>query len=259
MMMRKKWAETRMRRRKGRGPTCPYQRESYWDQVNKVHMKQLADDDKADLRNIKDRFLLEGDLCEDGLYLKNGFFRSRRFAPKRTGSETSLDMFLETERDFELGEGEGDDDSQIEAKKRRDRLERDEFIRKSQARSDLLTFDDNSQSILNLINDNSPLAVPQTPEVKTAIEPLSLSAKRSRCGSFLKHTPSTLQRLSSYTNTTPAATGGRSFVFRSGVTAGTPSSTKSNGPKRPKLLKSISLPHEDRGPGSNSNSIFDEL
>ncbi|XP_019853071.1 PREDICTED: claspin-like isoform X2 [Amphimedon queenslandica] len=179
----------------GAGSDVPLSEGELWDQVNKVHMKQLADDDKADLRNIKDRFLLEGDLCEDGLYLKNGFFRSRRFAPKRTGSETSLDMFLETERDFELGEGEeGDDDSQIEAKKRRDRLERDEFIRRSQARSDLLTFDDNSQSILNLINDNSSLAVPQTPEVKTAVEPLSLSAKRSRCGSFLKHTPSTLQR-----------------------------------------------------------------
>ena len=74
-------------------------------------------------------------MCEDGLYLKNGFFRSRRFASKRIGSETSLDMFLETERDFELGEGEGgDDDSQIEAKKRRERLERDEFVRRSQVR-----------------------------------------------------------------------------------------------------------------------------
>ena len=74
-------------------------------------------------------------MYEDGLYLKNGFFRSRRFAPKRAGSETSLDMFLATERDFEFGGGEeGDDDSQIEAKKRRERLERDEFIRRSQVR-----------------------------------------------------------------------------------------------------------------------------
>ena len=63
--------------------------------------------------------------------LKNGFFRSRRFlAP----SEGSLDLFAEEHRvkSGEEGEGKGgeDESSQMEAKRRKDRLEREEFFRK---------------------------------------------------------------------------------------------------------------------------------
>ena len=70
---------------------------------------------------------LEGDLYEDGLALRNGFFRTRHFGP--TGSEGSMDLFaedrtLETELDME------EDNSQAEVMRRKDRLEREEFMRK---------------------------------------------------------------------------------------------------------------------------------
>ena len=75
----------------------------------------------------------EGDLYEDGLTLKNGFFRTRRFAAD--GSEAgSLELFSE-ERESG-GEGEGPStstatsSSQDLAKRRRERLEREEFLRK---------------------------------------------------------------------------------------------------------------------------------
>jgi len=74
----------------------------------------------------------DGDLFEDGLSLKNGFFRSRHFAQ---GSEAgSLELFSE-ERDSgdeeEGGVARRDDmASQDAAKMRRDRLEREEYIRK---------------------------------------------------------------------------------------------------------------------------------
>lgn len=69
----------------------------------------------------------EGDLYEDGLALKNGFFRSRRFAAQ--GSEAgSVEMFDSGE---EEGEGEGGGRANQDLVKRtRDRLEREEFIRK---------------------------------------------------------------------------------------------------------------------------------
>lgn len=78
-------------------------------------------------------------MYEDGLALKNGFFRSRRFLAH---SEGSMDLFAEDSRvdsggeEGEVereGEGEGDN-SQLEAKRRKDRLEREEFIRKCRVR-----------------------------------------------------------------------------------------------------------------------------
>ena len=74
-------------------------------------------------------WLLEGDLYEDGMYMKNGFFRTRHF--KHHGSETSMDLFSE---DRNLDNTEECDialrDSQSEAMKRKERLEKEEFIRK---------------------------------------------------------------------------------------------------------------------------------
>ena len=79
----------------------------------------------------------EGDLYEDGLALRNGFFRSRRFNAQ---SEGSLDLFSDERREEsggEEGEGEGEgevevevEDTQMEALRRKDRLEREEFMRK---------------------------------------------------------------------------------------------------------------------------------
>ena len=75
-------------------------------------------------------------MYEDGLALKNGFFRSRKFVPQ---SEGSLDLFAE-ERQEESGgeEGEGEvEDTQMEALRRRDRLEREEYMKKCRVGSDL--------------------------------------------------------------------------------------------------------------------------
>ena len=72
----------------------------------------------------------EGDLYEDGLHLKNGFFRTRRFGH---GSEGSLDLFGD-DRTLELHMEEGDVlvGSQAEAKRRKERLEKNEFIKINQ-------------------------------------------------------------------------------------------------------------------------------
>jgi hypothetical protein len=79
-------------------------------------------------------------LYEDGLFMKNGFFRTRHFN-RNGGSEAgSLDLFA----DDQLSDGEGGGkgggmgtdggrmelNTQAEAKRRKDRLEREEFLRK---------------------------------------------------------------------------------------------------------------------------------
>lgn len=63
------------------------------------------------------------------MYMKNGFFRTRHF--KHHGSETSMDLFSEDRNVDNLQECELLlMDSQNEARKRKERLEKEEFIRK---------------------------------------------------------------------------------------------------------------------------------
>lgn len=62
--------------------------------------------------------------------VKNGFFRTRRFAHSEQGS---VELFGEDRGGMDSGgEGEGNDEasSQAEAKRRKDRLEREEFMKK---------------------------------------------------------------------------------------------------------------------------------
>ena len=71
---------------------------------------------------------IDGDLFEDGLQMKNGFFRTRRYA--KAGSEQgSVDLFAEERGEESEGEAEAVG-SQAEALRRKDRLEREEFIKK---------------------------------------------------------------------------------------------------------------------------------
>jgi uncharacterized membrane protein len=232
-------------------------------QVNKAHLKQMVADDRADINEIKNRFLLEGDLYEDGLYMKNGFFRTRKFA-----SEASADLFsdqvkleLMDEDQVEMQVG-----SQAEALKRKERLEKEEFIRKCHERNEsLLSFDEDSQSILELIKDQSSssslLRTPETTTTSTLELYNSNSNKRARCGSFLKHAPATLQRISSYTNATPSLNGsGRGYAF---ISSGgkRPSITKSDKSSSVKHLKHVKKSRTDKLthlPIAGS-SIFDQL
>lgn len=76
----------------------------------------------------------EGDLYEDGIYMRNGFFRTRRFAHD---SEASVDLFAE-ERQLPSGSDKEDEEtmsSQAEAQRRKERLEKEEFLRKCRVRS----------------------------------------------------------------------------------------------------------------------------
>ena len=77
----------------------------------------------------------EGDLYEDGLTMRNGFFRTRHF--NKNGSEAgSLDLFADDHHSDGGEDGMAVENvvmemnSQAEAKRRKDRLEREEFMRK---------------------------------------------------------------------------------------------------------------------------------
>lgn len=93
-----------------------------------LHRKQLLADDKADLREIKERFLADGDLVEDGLFLKDGLFRKRKLA--RMGSEGSLDLFADDQTLDSGGEDVDEDSDELsELNRRRIRVEKEQYLR----------------------------------------------------------------------------------------------------------------------------------
>uniref|UniRef100_A0A8C1T5T3 Claspin n=1 Tax=Cyprinus carpio TaxID=7962 RepID=A0A8C1T5T3_CYPCA len=93
--------------------------EELMDQVNKIHMKQVLDDDKRRLRLYQERYLADGDLHSDGPG------RARRFRWKNIDDN------------FEFGgmgpdgdeEEEDEEIDQLELQRRKERLEREQWMR----------------------------------------------------------------------------------------------------------------------------------
>nr|XP_046181629.1 LOW QUALITY PROTEIN: claspin-like [Oncorhynchus gorbuscha] len=93
--------------------------EELQDQVNKIHMKQVLDDDKRRLRLYQERYLADGDLHSDGPG------RARRFRWKNIDDGFDMDgMGAEGEDDEEEEELD-----QAELQRRKERLEREQWLR----------------------------------------------------------------------------------------------------------------------------------
>ncbi|XP_047664004.1 claspin isoform X2 [Tachysurus fulvidraco] len=88
------------------------------DQVNKIHMKQVLDDDKRKLRIYQERYLADGDLHSDGPG------RERRFRWKNIDDNFELGVAAEGEEE----EAEEDVD-QHELQRQKERLEREQWLR----------------------------------------------------------------------------------------------------------------------------------
>uniref|UniRef100_A0A3B4ZFY9 Claspin n=1 Tax=Stegastes partitus TaxID=144197 RepID=A0A3B4ZFY9_9TELE len=111
--------------------------EELQDQVNKIHMKQIMDDDKRRLRLYQERYLADGDLHSDGPG------RARRFRWKNIGELT----------------GEEDDDvDQTEVQRRKERLEREQWLREQVRRGSLLSQPQSVLQKLASISEGNPLA-----------------------------------------------------------------------------------------------------
>ncbi|XP_014033014.2 claspin isoform X1 [Salmo salar] len=93
--------------------------EELQDQVNKIHMKQVLDDDKRRLRLYQERYLADGDLHSDGPG------RARRFRWKNIDDGFDMDgMGAEGEE-----EEEEEELDQAELQRRKERLEREQWLR----------------------------------------------------------------------------------------------------------------------------------
>uniref|UniRef100_A0A670Y1R0 Claspin n=1 Tax=Pseudonaja textilis TaxID=8673 RepID=A0A670Y1R0_PSETE len=90
------------------------------DQVNKIHMKMMLDDDKRQLRLYQERYLLDGDLHSDGPG------RMRKFRWKNIDDVPEGDDF---HRDADSGDENENHLEETEAKWRKERFEREQWFR----------------------------------------------------------------------------------------------------------------------------------
>ncbi|XP_026156877.1 claspin isoform X2 [Mastacembelus armatus] len=199
--------------------------EELQDQVNKIHMKQILDDDKRRLRLYQERYLADGDLHSDGPG------RARRFRWKNIDDGFNMDrMGAEGEE-----EEEGDEDiDPSEIQRRRERLEREQWLReqseqKAKKGEDLDADDEKvgeedshfmklakKVTAKTLLKKEPPVA-PQPEKKASSLYPFQRPTQplQVRRGSLLNQPHSVLQKLASISEGNPLAPrNSRGFLFQ---------------------------------------------
>ncbi|KAM4539411.1 claspin isoform 2-T2 [Odontesthes bonariensis] len=200
--------------------------EELQDQVNKIHMKHVLDDDKRRLRLYQERYLADGDLHSDGPG------RARRFRWK------NIDDGFDLDQTGAEGQEEGEEDEDVdtaEVQRRKARLEREQWLReqseqKANIGEDLDADDekigDQDSHFMKLakkvtaktLQRKEPPAASQ-PEKKTtaALNPFQRPSQplQVRRGSLLSQPQSVLQKLACISEGNPLAPrNSRGFLFQ---------------------------------------------
>ncbi|XP_054619926.1 claspin isoform X2 [Dunckerocampus dactyliophorus] len=200
--------------------------EELQDQVNKIHMKQIMDDDKRRLRLYQERYLADGDLHSDGPG------RARRFRWKNINDGFNTDgAGLEGEEEQE----EDEDVDQNEIQRRKERLEREQWLREQAQQKakngKALDLDEDDEKIgeedsrfMRLAKkltsktlQKKELPVQPPPPQKTSLNPFLRPSQPSQLkrGSLLSQPRSVLQKLASISEGNPLAPrNSRGFLFQ---------------------------------------------
>ncbi|KAM9839022.1 claspin [Aulostomus maculatus] len=217
--------------------------EELQDQVNKIHMKQVLDDDKRRLRLYQERYLADGDLHSDGPG------RARHFRWKNIDAGFNMDMTGAEE------EEEDEDMDQTEVQRKKERLEREQWLREQSEqkakKGDDLDDDDDDDKIgeedsrfMKLAKkvtaktlQRKELPTAPQPEKMTALNPFQRPSKpiQARRGSLLSQPPSVLQKLASISGGNPLAPrNSRGFLFQ---TLSPEKDVSSDAPRKPTMKK----------------------
>ncbi|XP_067352224.1 claspin isoform X1 [Channa argus] len=197
--------------------------EELQNQVNKIHMKHILDDDKRRLRLYQERYLADGDLHSDGPG------RARRFRWKNIDYDFNMDR-MEAGGEEEDEEDEATDQSEVQ--RRKERLEREQWLKeqKSKKGGDVDADDDHigeedshfmklaKKLTAKTLQRKEPPIAPQ-PEKKTssALNPFERPSQplQVRRGSLLSQPRSVLQKLASISEGNPLAPrNSRGFLFQ---------------------------------------------
>ncbi|XP_025960412.2 claspin isoform X2 [Dromaius novaehollandiae] len=190
------------------------------NQIQKLHMKAVLDDDKRQLRLYQERYLIDGDLHSDGPG------RMRRFRWKNIDDASQIDLF---QRDSD-NDDENEELDETEAKWRKERFEREQWLREQKEKNkeqeeEEEEVDEDSQfmklakkvTAKSLQKKASPVVVVQETKLLPrnpfeAFRPASDVQLKN--GSLLNRPKAVLQKLAAMSELNPnAPRNSRNFVF----------------------------------------------
>ncbi|XP_071992939.1 claspin isoform X1 [Engystomops pustulosus] len=234
--------------------------EELQDQVNKIHMKVTMDEDKRRLRLYQERYLADGDLHSDGPG------RMRKFRWKNIDDASQMDMFNRySEMDDQEAENEEMDEA--EAKRRKERFEREQWLREQleNGNKEEEEIGENSQ-FMKLAKKVTEKVLQRRATIETtdakkqgskdATEihrPFSLP--KMKTGSLLNKPKEVLQKLAAMSDLNPnAPRNTRNFVFH---TLSPQKKEESADKPKPKVRKIISAatPSPKRFKSDRSNAV----
>ncbi|XP_053516689.1 claspin isoform X1 [Artibeus jamaicensis] len=200
--------------------------EELQNQVKKIHMKTMLDDDKRQLRLYQERYLADGDLHSDGPG------RTRKFRWKNIDDASQMDLF-HRDSDEEQVEEQLDE---TEARWRKERIQREQWLRDQAQQGKIVTEEEeeigeDSQFMMlakkvtaKALQKNATRAVVIQESVSLlrnpfeAIRPGSahqcLFLPQPKTGSLLNQPKAVLQKLAALSDLNPSAPrNSRNFVF----------------------------------------------
>ncbi|VCX38062.1 unnamed protein product [Gulo gulo] len=192
--------------------------EELQNQIKKIHMKTMLDDDKRQLRLYQERYLADGDLHSDGPG------RMRKFRWKNIDDASQMDLFHRDSDDDQVEEQL----DETEARWRKERIEREQWLRDQAQQGKIAAEEDigeDSQFMMlakkvtakALQKNANRTVVMQEPKslLRNPFESISPeSAHQPKTGSLLNQPKAVLQKLAALSDLNPSAPRNlRNFVF----------------------------------------------
>ncbi|XP_049734691.1 claspin isoform X2 [Elephas maximus indicus] len=194
--------------------------EELQNQIKKIHMKTMLDDDKRQLRLYQERYLADGDLHSDGPG------RMRKFRWKNIDDASQMDLFHRDSDDDHVEE----QFDETEARWRKERIEREQWLR-DQAQQGKIAVEEEEEigedsQFMMLAKKVTAKALQKTAS-RTVVVQESKSLLRSpfeaikpgsthqlKTGSLLNQPKAVLQKLAALSDLNPTAPrNSRNFVF----------------------------------------------
>ncbi|XP_027969395.1 claspin isoform X2 [Eumetopias jubatus] len=193
--------------------------EELQNQIKKIHMKTMLDDDKRQLRLYQERYLADGDLHSDGPG------RMRKFRWKNIDDASQMDLFHRDSDDDQIEEQL----DETEARWRKERIEREQWLRDQAQQGKIAAEEDDigeDSQFMMLAKKVTAKALQKNANTAVVVqEPKSLlrnpfeairpeSAHQLKTGSLLNQPKAVLQKLAALSDLNPSAPRNlRNFVF----------------------------------------------
>ncbi|XP_006867672.1 PREDICTED: claspin [Chrysochloris asiatica] len=194
--------------------------EELQNQIKKIHMKAMLDDDKRQLRLYQERYLADGDLHSDGPG------RMRKFRWKNIDDASQMDLFHRDSDDDQIEE----QFDETEARWRKERIEREQWLR-DQAQQGKIAAEEEEEigedsQFMMLAKKVTARALQKSANRNVVVQesksvlrsPFEAikpgSAHQLKTGSLLNQPKAVLQKLAALSDLNPTAPrNSRNFVF----------------------------------------------